>query len=89
MISTSDNPDLINTLSQIHIHKNAKIYSIYDNSEFLLVENNNNVNCDDKYTIHLGSSINEEKQSKSLEPSDLLINEWQCRILDRKNNECD
>jgi hypothetical protein len=89
MLSTSDNLDLINTLSQIHIHKNAKIYSIYDNSEFLLVENNNDVNCDDKYTIHIGSSIDTEKQAKSLEPSELLSDKWQCRTLERKFVDCD
>ena len=89
MISTSDNPDLINTLGQIHIHKGAKVYSIYDSSEFLLVENNETINCDDKYTIHLGSSLDEAKQAKSLEPSELLENNWQCRTLDSKQLKCD
>ena len=88
MVSTSDNPDLPNTLSSLHIQKNAKIYSIYDNSEFLLAENNDNINCDDKYVRHLGSSIDESKQSTSLEPSDLLSDKWQCRTLDRKQLEC-
>ena len=88
MVSTSDNPDLINTLSQIHIHKNAKIYSVYDNSEFLLAENNNEINCDDKYTMHLGSSIDKEKQSKSLEPAELLADQWTCRVIERKYLDC-
>lgn len=89
MVSTSDNPDLINTLSQIHIHRNAKVYSVYDSTEFLLVENNDSINCDDKYTIHLGSSIDENQKAKSLEPSDLLEDKWQCRQLDSKQLKCD
>ena len=89
LVSTSDNPDLINTISQIHIHKGAKIYSIYDSSEFLLAENTESITCDDKYILHLGSSIDETKQSISLEPSELMADKWQCRTLYRKQLECD
>lgn len=88
LVSTSDNPDLPNTLSSLHIQKNAKIYSTYDRSEFLLAENNDDINCDDKYIRHLGSSIDESKQSISLEPSELLTDKWQCRKLDRRQLEC-
>ena len=87
-ISTSDNIDLPNTLSSIHVQKSAKIYSIYDSSEYLLAENNDSVNCDDKYYIHIGSSIDTSKQTISLEPSELLSEKWQCRTLDRKQLEC-
>ena len=51
-------------------------------------DNNDNINCDDKYIRHLGSSIDKNKQSTSLEPSALLADKWQCRILDRKQLEC-
>ncbi len=88
IISTSDNQDLPNTLSGIHVQKGAKIYSVYDSSEYLLVENNDSVNCDDKYYTHLGSSVNTAKQSISLEPSELLADKWQCRTLERKQLEC-
>lgn len=88
LVSTSDNPDLPNTLSSLHVQKGAKIYSIYDNTEFLLAENNDNVNCDDKYIRHIGSSVDESKQSISLEPSELLADKWQCRTLERKQLEC-
>lgn len=88
LISTSDNPDLINTLSQIHLHRGAKAYSIYGNSEFLLVENTDNINCEDKYVIHLGSSINNDKRYQTLEPSELLKDKWKCRNLDYKYFDC-
>lgn len=88
LISTSNNIDLPNTLSSIHLQKYSKIASILDSTEYLLV-NNLNINCDDKYIIHLGSSIEDNQQSLSLEPSNLVEDKWQCRSLTRKQQECD
>ena len=88
MISTSDNPDLPNTLSSIHIHKGGKVVSVYDSSEYSLASNNDNINCDDNYILHLGSAVNKEAQAINLEPSQLLEDKWKCRTLDRKLLDC-
>ena len=88
LISTSNNPDLPNTLSSIHLHRYSKLVSIYDNTEYPLAENSN-VNCDDKYIRHLGSSVNTEEQTTSLEPSNLMEDKWQCRSLTHTQLECD
>lgn len=87
MISTSNNPDLPNTLSSIHMHKYTKMVSILDETEYPMADNND-LTCDDKYIIHLGSSVNEEEQTLSLEPSNLLEDKWQCRTLTRQQMEC-
>ncbi len=88
MISTSNNPDLYNTLSSIHLHKYTTLVTIYDETEYPLVDNND-INCDDKYITHLGSSIEATNQELSLEPSQRLEDKWQCRSLSRKQMECD
>ena len=88
LISTSNNPDLPNTLSSIHLHRYSKLVSIYDNTEYPLAENSN-VNCDDKYIRHLGSSVNTEEQTASLEPSNLMEDKWQCRSLTHTQLGCD
>ena len=88
LVSTSNNPDLPNTLSSIHLQRYSKLVSIYDNTEYPLAENSN-VNCDDKYIRHLGSSVNTEEQTASLEPSNLMEDKWQCRSLTRAQLECD
>lgn len=88
LISTSNNPDLANTLSSVHLQKYSKLVSIYDNTEYPLVDNND-INCDDKYVIHLGSSVEAENQALTLEPSNLLEGQWKCRQLPRKQQECD
>ncbi len=88
LISTSNNPDLPTTLSSLHMHRYSKLVSIYDNTEYPLAENNN-INCDDKYIRHLGSSVNTDEQSAVLEPSNLMEDAWQCRSLDYEQQECD
>lgn len=88
MISTSNNPDLYNTLSSIHLHKYTTLVTIYDDTEYPLVDNND-INCDDKYVTHLGSSVDEQNQELSIEPSQRLEDKWQCRTLSRKQMECD
>ena len=88
MISTSNNPDLYNTLSSIHLHKYTTLVTIYDDTEYPLVDNND-INCDDKYITHLGSSVDTQNQELSLEPSQRLEDKWQCRTLSRKQMECD
>lgn len=88
MISTSNNLDLANTLSSLHLQKYSKLVSIYDETEYPLVDNND-INCDDKYIIHLGSSVDANEQKLSLEPSQRLEDKWQCRSLSRQQMECD
>ena len=87
LISTSNNIDLPNTLSSIHLQKYSRIISVLDSTEYLMVDNPD-ISCDDKYLIYLGSSIDEAQQAISLEPSNLLENKWQCRTLNRKQQEC-
>lgn len=88
LISTSNNPDLPNTLSSIHLQKYSKLVSIYDNTEYPLADNSD-INCDDKYIIHLGSAVESAEQTLILEPSNLLEEKWKCRPLNRKQLECD
>lgn len=88
LTSTGNNPDMPATLSGIHMHKYSKIISVLDSTEYPMVDNND-LNCDDKYAIHLGSSINKEEQTTSLEPSNLLEDLWQCRSLVKQQMDCD
>ena len=87
LISTSNNPDLPNTLSSLHLHKYTKLVSILDSTEYPLVDNND-LSCDDKHIVHLGSSLNEEEQILILEPSSLLEDKWQCKTLTRQQMDC-
>ena len=88
LISTSNNPDLHNTLSSIHLQKYTKLLTTYDDAEYPLADNND-INCDDKYFTHLGSAVETENQETSLEPANQLIDKWQCRPLQRQQTECD
>ncbi len=88
LISTSNNPDLANTLAGLHLHKYTRLVSIYDDTEYPLVTNND-ISCDDKHIIHLGSAIENDEQTLMLEPSNLLEDKWQCRSLTRMQQECD
>lgn len=87
MISTSNNPDLPNTLSSIHLQKYSKLLTVYDNAEYPLIDNND-ISCDDKYLVHLGSALDTQNQELSFEPSQLLEDKWQCRTLTRQQTEC-
>lgn len=87
LISTSNNIDLPGTLSSIHLHRYTKLVNILDETEYPLADNND-FNCDDKYIVHLGSSVAESEQSVSLEPSNLLEDAWQCRNLTRQQTDC-
>ena len=86
--STSDNTNLPNTLSSIHLHKYAKLFSTYEQTVFPLVENDD-AQCDDKYYQHLGSATDTSLQEFSLEPSNRGEDKWQCRNLNFKQLECD
>ncbi len=88
LISTSNNPDLPNTLATLHLHRYTRLVSIYDNTEYSLVANDD-LNCDDKHIIHLGSSLKNSEQTLVLEPSNLLEDKWQCQSLSRVQQECD
>lgn len=91
--STSDNINLPNSLSAIHLYKYAKLFSNYgtDGNQvvFPLVENDATNECEDKYYIHLGSAVNTKAQVTSLEPTNLLEGKWQCRKLEYKQQLCD
>ncbi len=87
LISTSNNPDLPNTLSSIHLHRYSRTLSVLDNIEYPLIENNK-MDCDDKYLLHLGSSLDEKSQTTTLEPSNLMEDKWQCRELDKQQLKC-
>ena len=87
LTSTSDNPNLTNTLSSIHLHRYSRMLTVYDNTEYPLVDNNE-IGCDDKYYTHLGSAVDLSKNSITIEPSELLSNKWTCQELTRKQLEC-
>lgn len=86
--STSDNPNLPNTLSGIHLYKYSKLFSTYEETVFPLVENSD-AQCDDKYYQHLGSATDAAAQEFSLEPSNRGEDKWQCRSLNFSRQECD
>ena len=86
-ISTSDNPELYNTLASLHMYKYAKIYSADGDTVYPLEENDGN-QCDDKYFVYLGSASDEAKQTFVFEPSSLITDSLQCRSLDYKQQEC-
>lgn len=88
LISTSNNPDLPNTLSSIHMHSYSKLVSIYDNTEYPLAENGK-VNCDDQYIRHLGTAVDTDGQSMMIEPSNRMEDVWQCRSLSYQQQDCD
>lgn len=85
--SISDNPELHNTLSSLHMYKYVKIFNADGDTVFPLAENNN-PKCDDMYYIHLGSATDTSKQEFDLQPANLLNDEWQCRSLNIKQQEC-
>lgn len=87
LVSTTNNPNMTNMLSAIHLQKYSKIISILDNTEYLMTENTD-ISCDDMYLTHLGSSVETKQQSLVLEPSNLLKDQWQCGKLSRKQQEC-
>lgn len=87
LISTSNNPDLPSSLSSIHLHRYSRIISVLGNTEYPMVENGD-LNCDDKRLIHLGSEIAAEESNISLEPSNLLEDQWKCVPATRKQQEC-
>jgi hypothetical protein len=88
LISTGNNLEVPNSLSSIHLYKASKLVSIYDETEYPLIENDN-ADCDDKYAVFLGSAVNADNQSTSLEPSNLLPDLWKCKNLTRTQTECD
>lgn len=91
--STSDNMNLPNTLSSLHIYKYAKLFSTYGSGDsvavFPLTENNFEQECEDKYYIHLGSAVKAELQNITLEPSNRWEDKWKCRKLRYKQQSCD
>lgn len=92
--STSDNLQLPNTLGSIHLHKYTKLFSTYGNEGedtiFPLMNNDGNTkDCDDKYYVHIGSAVDQNQQTMSIEPSNRLEDKWQCRKLRSKQMECD
>ena len=87
MVSESNNPDMAGMLSSIHMHNFSKILTTYDTTEYPLAENSETA-CDDKYIIHLGSSVNDSEKSFTIEPSNLAEDKWQCRTLSRQQLDC-
>ncbi len=86
-ISTSENPELYNTLASLHMYRYAKIYSADGDTVYPLSENDGN-QCDDIYFVHLGSASDKTKQEFVFEPSNLFTDNLQCRPLDYKQQEC-
>ena len=68
--------------------KYTKLFNAYGETVYPMAENNE-TGCDDKYYIHLGSASDTNKQSITIEPSNLLENKWQCQNLDYKQQQCD
>ncbi len=87
LISTGNNIDLPATLSSIHLHRYSRIISVLDNTEYPMVENGD-LNCDDKRLVNLGSEAAAKESSITLEPSNLLEDQWQCVPATRKQQEC-
>ena len=88
LISVSDNPDVANTTSTIHMYKYAKIFNAYGDTVYPLAENDGQ-KCDNQYYTHIGSSTDKSKQEFVMEPSNLITDAWQCQPLDYKQQECD
>jgi len=90
--SVSNNPKLPNTLASLHLHKYTKLFSSYGSGDSLVVfpltENDATNGCEDKYYIHLGSSVSEAEQTITLEPTNLLENKWSCRALPFNQQQC-
>ena len=62
---------------------------MFTENDDIMLADNNDINCDDKYFTHLGSAVETENQEISLEPANQLIDKWQCRPLQRQQTECD
>lgn len=88
LTSISDNPNIVNTTSSIHMYKYAKIFTAYGETVYPLADNDGQ-KCDDLYYSHLGSANEPSKQSFVFEPSNLITDAWQCQGLDYKQQECD
>lgn len=92
MISTSNTANIPNYLASVHIHKGAYLFSSYgnkdDSSIFEIMNNEGKEGCDDKYYIYLGSSIDENLKSMSLEPSNRKQEAWKCRKLSSSQLKC-
>lgn len=93
LTSKSDNLNLPNSLSSLHLHKYSNIFSTYGNDDnvviFPLVENDGAKDCDDKYYNHIGSAVDASQQTMSIEPSNRLEDKWKCRTLSHKQQSCD
>lgn len=88
LISTSDNLQLPNTLASVHMYKYVKLFNAYDETIFPIAENDES-GCDDKYYIHMGSATDESKQSLTIEPSNRIEDQWKCKNLSYKQQQCD
>ena len=88
LISVSDNPALPNSLASVHMYKYVKLFNAYGETVFPMAENNE-TGCDDKYYIHLGSAADAAKQSLTIEPSNTIEDQWKCRSLSYKQQQCD
>lgn len=88
LISTSDNLQLPNTLASVHMYKYVKLFNAYDETIFPIAENDES-GCDDKYYIHMGSATDESKQSLTIEPSNRIEDQWKCKSLSYKQQQCD
>ncbi|MBE6452300.1 MAG: hypothetical protein E7012_02280 [Alphaproteobacteria bacterium] len=88
LISTSDRPDLANTLSSVQMYRYAKIFNAYGDTVYPLAENDG-LQCDNMQYVHLGSATDINKQEFILEPANLITDSWQCQTLDTKQQECD
>ncbi len=90
--SISNNLKLPNTLGSLHLHKYTKLFSTYGSGDsqvvFPLVENDATNGCEDKYYIHLGSSVDAQEQTTTLEPTNLLEGKWTCRTLPYNQQQC-
>lgn len=93
LTSTSNEISLPNSLGSIHLHKHANLFSTYGNDEetaiFPLVENGGDRNCEDKHYIHMGSAVDNAKQTATLEPSNRWEDRWECKKLSIKQQSCD
>ncbi len=87
MTSTTDNPEVSNSLASVHLYKYAALFSTYDQTIFPLAENND-AQCDDLYFVHLGSAVDPARQNLTIEPSNRVEDKWQCRNLTLKQLEC-
>ena len=90
--STSDNPNLPNSLASIHMYKWSKIFTSYGSGDNAVIypinENDNATGCDDKYYQHLGSAVQQNEQTMVIEPANLIEDKWQCRERTNKQLSC-